>query len=128
MQTNIKCGLPGKGKFLYQQLRVLLEIPDLLQRLAPRPKFHALANPPTGVYCGLAARACWLPLLLPVDPLLLGPASGLPRHLLHCLSMSTSPSMPFYLFFLYNKTFWCGLHACHFEKISGAQAAGWLLC
>ena len=83
MQTNVMCSLPRKGKFPDQKLRVLLEVPDLAKRTAPRLKLHALPSPPTGIYRGFMAGSCWLALLLPVGPLLACPAFHLPWRLLH---------------------------------------------
>ena len=83
MQTNVMCSLLRKGKFPDQKLGVLLEVPDLTKRPAPRFKLHALPSPPSGIYHGFMAGTCWLALLLPVGPLLVCPAFHLPWHLLH---------------------------------------------
>ena len=83
MQTNVMCNLLRKGKFPDQKLGVLLEVPDLAKRPAPRFKLHALPSPPTGIYRGFMAGICWLALLLPVGPLLVCPAFRLPWRLLH---------------------------------------------
>ena len=128
MQTNVMCSLPRKGKFSDQKLCVLLEVPDLAKRPAPRLKRHPFPSPPTGVYRGFMAGSCWLALVLPVSPLLACPAFRLPWRLLRLTRRISSPGL-----FLRRHIFWsCTSHVEQIlnryvvterAEISRAQAA-----
>ena len=112
MQTNVMCSLPRKGKFSDQKLCVLLEVPDLVKRPAPRLKRHPFPSPPTGVYRGFMAGSCWLALLLPVSPLLACPAFRLPWRLLRLTRRISSPGL-----FLHRHIFWSFFCTSHVEQI-----------
>ena len=114
MQTNVTCSLPRKGKFPDQKLSVLLVVPDLAKRPAPRLKHHAFPSPPTGVYSCLAAGTVWLPLFFPVIPLLVGPAFGTPWCLL-LLRLTRRISTPG--LFLRRHIFWSFFCTSHVEQI-----------
>ena len=123
MQTNVMCSLPRKGKFPDQELCVLLEVPDLAKRPAPRLKRHPFPSPPTGVYRGFMAGSCWLALLIPVGPLLACPAFRLPWRLLHRgRRLWTS-----LLVFLRTKIFRCFFCMSHYENYGEHKLLYWIL-
>ena len=124
MQTNVTCSLPRKGKFPDQKLSVLLEVPYLTKRPAPRLKHHAFPSPPTGVYSCLAAGTVWLPLFFPVIPLLVGPAFGSPWRLLRLLTRPLS-TLGLFLHRHIFQSFFC---TSHVEQVLNRYVEHKLLC
>ena len=128
MQTNVTCSLPRKGKFPDQKLSVLLEVPYLVKRPAPRLKHHAFPSPPTGVYSCLAAGTVWLPLFFPVIPLLVGPAFGSPWHLLCLLTRCLTRPLSTPRLFLCRHIFWSFFCTSHVEQVLNRYVEHKLLC
>ena len=123
MQTNVMCSLPRKGKFPDQKLSVLLEVPYLTKRLAPRLKHHAFPSLPTGVYSCLAAGTVWLPLFFPIIPLLVGPAFGSPWCRLRLTRPLCTPGL-----FLRRHIFRSFFCMSHVEQVLNRYVEHKLLC